>query len=83
MQARNLRLIRIFVTNVGWMLLFILGFVTYVTVLYLLPMAWSVALGIMVPLGFFINICWDQAKYRLERQEYAEKMLLDQLSRDD
>ena len=83
MQARNLRLIRIFVTNVGWMLLFILGFVTYVTVLYLLPMAWSVALGIMVPLGFFINICWDQAKYRLERQEYAEKMLLDQLSRED
>lgn len=83
MQARNLRLIRIFVTNVGWMLLFILGFVAYVTVLYLLPMAWSVALGIMVPLGFFINICWDQAKYRLERQEYAEKMLLDQLSRED
>jgi hypothetical protein len=32
---------------------------------------------------FLINICWEQAKYRLERQEYAEKRLADQLAKDD
>jgi hypothetical protein len=39
--------------------------------------------GIAAPVLFLISICWDQAKYRLERQEFAEKKLLDQLARDD
>ena len=83
MQARDWRLIKIFATNVGWLVASMVGMVSWVLILYWLPQPWSIILGIMVPLGFFINICWDQAKYRLERQEYAEKMLLDQLSRED
>ena len=83
MDARNLRLIKIFAKNVGWLLACIVGMVSWVLTLHWLPMPWDAILGFTAPLLFLINICWDQAKHRLESQEYAEKKLADQLSRDD
>ena len=83
MDARNLRLIKIFATIVGWLVASMVGMVSWMLILWWLPQPWSIILGFTAPLLFLIHICWDQAKHRLERQEYAEKRLLDQLRRDD
>ena len=83
MDACNWRLLKIFATNVAWLLACMVGMVSWVIILWWLPQPWSVICGIAAPMLFLISICWDQAKHRLERQEYAEKRLLDQLARDD
>ena len=83
MQARNWRLIKIFAKNVGWLVACMVGMVSWIVVLWWLPQPWSIILGFTAPVLFLISLCWEQAKYRLERQEYAEKRLLDQLARDD
>ena len=83
MDARDWRLLKIFATNVAWLLACMVGMVSWVVVLWWLPQPSSIILGFTAPLLFLIHICWDQAKHRLERQEFAEKRLLDQLSRED
>ena len=83
MDARNLRLIKIFATNVGWLVASMVGMVSWMLILWWLPQPWSIILGFTAPLLFLIHICWEQAKYRLERQEFAEKRLLDQLTNMD
>jgi membrane protein YdbS with pleckstrin-like domain len=83
MDARNWRLLKIFAKNVAWLVACMVGMVSWVIILWWLPEPWGVVLGFTAPVLFLINICWEQAKYRLERQEYAEKRLADQLAKDD
>jgi len=83
MDARNWRLIKMFAANVGWLVAVVLGTASWALTLYWLPQPWSLICGIAAPMLFLISICWEQAKHRLERQEFAEKKLLDQLARDD
>ena len=47
MQARDWRLIKIFATNVGWLVASMVGMVSWVLILYWLPQPWSIILGIM------------------------------------
>ena len=83
MQARDWRLIKIFAKNVGWIVVSMVCMVSWMLILWWLPQPWSIILGFTAPVLFLISLCWEQAKYRLERQEFAEKRLLDQLARDD
>lgn len=83
MEARDWRLIKIFAKNVVWLVTSMVGMVSWMLILWWLPEPWSIILGFTAPVLFLISLCWEQAKYRLERQEFAEKRLLDQLARDD
>jgi len=83
MEARDWRLIKMFAANVGWLVAVVLGTASWVLTLYWLPEPWSAILGFSLPVLFLLNICWDQAKHRLERQEMLEKRLADQLASMD
>lgn len=83
MQARDWRLIKIFAKNVGWLVASMVGMVSWMLILWWLPVPWDMVLGCCVPLAFFLKLSWDLAKSKLERQEMLEKRLLDQLTNMD
>ena len=83
MDARDWRLIKMFATNVACMLAFAAGFAAYMALLWWLPDPWGMILGFCTPAFFFLKLCWDLAKSRLERQEMLEKRLADQLASMD
>ena len=83
MDARNLRLIKLFAGHIGAVLLWMAGAAGYLAAIELLPWPWGMILAIVGAGSAISWFAWDIAKYRLERQEYAEKKLADQLVNSD
>ena len=83
MDARNFRLLKLFASNIGIVMLWIAASAAYVLAIELLPWPWGMILAIVGAGSEISWFAWDIAKYRLERQEYAEKKLADQLVNSD
>lgn len=83
MDARNLRLIKLFASHISAVLLWMAGAAGYLAAIELLPWPWGMALAVIGTISVISWFSWDLAKSRLEHQEFKEKKLADQLVNSD